>query len=240
MLCDVPVTAIDERGALQRLPAMRRRPGRHRGRVGVGWQAQTPAFLPAMTDVLSPFDDPATTAGVVASTQRWLERAVIGLNLCPFAKAVHVRKQIRYAVTAATTAEELLAELRHELELLGQANPEVVETTLLIHPQAMTDFIDFHFFLKEADAALRSLGHEGSLQIASFHPAYEFAGSAPDDIANCTNRSPHPTLHLLREASIDRAVAAFPDAAAIYERNIETLRRLGHEGWRGLWTPDAG
>ena len=98
----------------------------------------------------------------------------------------------------------------------------------------MTDFIDFHFFLKEADAAIRNLGLEGSLQIASFHPAYEFAGSAPDDIANCTNRSPHPTLHLLREASIDRAVAAFPDAAAIYERNIETLRRLGHEGWRRL------
>ena len=113
-----------------------------------------------------------------------------------------------------------------------------VDTTLLIHPRAMTDFIDFHFFLTEADAAIRNLGQEGSLQIASFHPAYEFAGSAPDDVANCTNRSPHPMLHLLREASIDRAVAAYPDAAAIYERNIETLRRLGQDGWRRLWTPD--
>lgn len=193
-----------------------------------------------MSYVLSPFDDAATTDGVIASTQRWLERAVIGLNLCPFAKAVYVKRQIRYAVTAATTAAELLAELRHELELLGQANPEEVDTTLLIHPQVMTDFIDFHFFLKEADAAIRNLGQEGSLQIASFHPAYAFAGSAPDDVANCTNRSPHPTLHLLREASIDHAVAAFPDAAAIYERNIETLRHLGHEGWRRLWTPDPG
>ena len=191
-----------------------------------------------MRDVLTPFDDAATTADVIASTQRWLERAVIGLNLCPFAKAVHVKRQIRYAVTAAATAKDLLAELRHEIELLGQANPEEVDTTLLVHPQVMTDFIDFHFFLKEADAAIRNLGQEGSLQIASFHPAYEFAGSAPDDIANCTNRSPHPTLHLLREASVDRAVAAFPDAAAIYERNIETLRRLGHEGWRALWTLD--
>jgi len=190
-----------------------------------------------MSDVLTPFDDAATTAAVIASTKRWLERAVIGLNLCPFAKAVYVKRQIRYAVTAVTTAEELLAELRHELELLRQANPEEVDTTLLIHPQAMTDFIDFHFFLKEGDAAIRNLGQEGSLQIASFHPAYEFAGSAPDDIANCTNRSPHPTLHLLRETSIDRAVAAFPDAAAIYERNIDTLRRLGHEGWRLL--PEA-
>jgi uncharacterized protein len=191
-----------------------------------------------MTDVLIPFDDPATTAGVIASTQRWLERAVIGLNLCPFAKAVHVKRQIRCAVTAAATADELLAELRHEIELLGRASPDAIETTLLVHPQAFTDFIDFHFFLKDANAVLRNLDQEGKLQIASFHPAYEFAGSVPDDIANFTNRSPHPTLHLLREASIDRAVAAFPDAAAIYGRNIETLRRLGHEGWRRLWLPD--
>jgi len=191
-----------------------------------------------VSDVLFPFDDAAIAAGAIASTQHWLERAVIGLNLCPFAKAVHVKRQIRYAVTAAATAGELLAELERELALLGHANPAAIDTTLLIHPQAMTDFIDFHFFLKEADAAVRKLGQEGSVQIASFHPAYEFAGSDPDDIANYTNRSPHPTMHLLREASIDRAVAAFPDAAAIYERNMETLRRLGHEGWRRLWSGD--
>ena len=191
-----------------------------------------------MTDVLIPFADAAAATAAAAATQRWLERAVIGLNLCPFAKAVHIKRQIRYAVTAAATAEELLAELRHELALLEEASPDVVETTLLIHPRAMTDFIDFHFFLKEADAALRALGQEGRVQLASFHPAYEFAGSAPDDVANCTNRSPHPTLHLLRETSIDRAVAAFPDTAAIYERNVETLRRLGHEGWRRLWLSD--
>jgi hypothetical protein len=185
-------------------------------------------------DVLAPFDDAATTAGAIASTQRWLELAVIGLNLCPFAKAVHVKRQIRYAVTAATTAEALLEELRHELERLAQANPDEVETTLLIHPQVLTDFIDFHFFLREADAVLRQAGHEGTVQIASFHPSYEFADSAPDDVVNCTNRSPYPMLHLLREASIGRAVAAFPDAATIYERNIETLRRLGHDGWRRL------
>ena len=193
-----------------------------------------------MSDVLHPFDDAAITAEVIASMQRWLERAVIGLNLCPFAKAVYTKRQIRYAVTAAATGEELLAELQHEIERLGQANPEDLDNTLLIHPQAMTDFIDFHTFLKRTDAELRKLGQEGRLQIASFHPAYEFAGSAPDDIANYTNRSPHPTLHLLREASIDRAVAAYPDAAAIYDRNIETLRRLGHEGWRRLWISDPG
>jgi hypothetical protein len=192
-----------------------------------------------MRDVLIPYADAAAAATVVRSTQFWLERAVIGLNLCPFAKAVHVKRQIRYAVTAATSAGELLAELRHELQRLQQTKPEEVETTLLIHPQAMTDFIDFNFFLPEADRAIRDVGLEGTLQVASFHPAYEFAGSAPDDVTNCTNRSPHPTLHLLRETSIDRAVAAYPDAAAIYERNIDTLRRLGPEGWRRLWTSET-
>ena len=188
----------------------------------------------AMTDVLTPFDDAPTTAAVIASTRRWIERVVIGLNLCPFAKAVYVKQQIRFAVTAAATTEELLAELRREVELLVRSNPEELDTTLLIHPRAMTDFIEFNAFLKRADATIRKLGQEGRVQVASFHPAYEFAGTEPDDIENCTNRSPHPTLHLLREASIDRAVAAFPDAAAIYERNIETLRRLGRQGWQRL------
>jgi hypothetical protein len=178
-------------------------------------------------------------AEIVAATQVWLERAVIGLNLCPFAKAVHVKKQIRYAVTAAQTADELLAELEHELQLLAGTDPKLLDTTLLIHPQAMVDFLDFHFFLAEADALIRKLGFDGVFQIASLHPQYEFAGSEPDEIENFTNRSPYPTLHLLREASIDRAVAAFPDAADIFEKNIETLNRLGHEGWRRLWLDDA-
>ncbi len=191
-----------------------------------------------MHDVLTPFEDAATEAAVIASTQHWLEVAVIGLNLCPFAKAVHVKRQIRYAVTAAVTGEALRAELQRELELLHQAQPDAIETTLLIHPLAMTDFLEFHFFLREADALLRKLGLEGTLQIASFHPAFEFGGNAPDDVENCTNRSPHPMLHLLREASVDRAVAAFPDASTIYERNIETLRHLGHAGWRRLCIPE--
>jgi len=185
-----------------------------------------------MTDVLFPC---AGAPAVVADTRRWLERAVIGLNLCPFAKAVHVKDQIRYAVTVTGSADGLLAELGRELEMLAQANPAVCDTTLLIHPRAMADFLDFHFFLREADAALRRLGLEGTLQIASFHPRYVFAGAADDDIGNCTNRSPYPMLHLLREASIDRAVAAFPDAAEIYGRNLATLQRLGHAGWRALW-----
>ena len=193
--------------------------------------------MPSSPEVLMPSIDLAVE--VVASTQVWLERAVIGLNLCPFAKAVHVKKQIRYAVTAAQTADELLAELEHELQLLAGTDPKLLDTTLLIHPQAMVDFIDFHFFLAEADALIRNLGFDGVFQIASLHPQYEFAGSEPDEIENFTNRSPYPMLHLLREASIDRAVAAFPDAADIFEKNIETLNRLGHEGWRRLWLDDV-
>ena len=185
--------------------------------------------------LVSPEQGLASDDEVLAATRRWLEQAVIGLNLCPFAKSVFVKKQIRYALTAANTADELLAELECELNLLANTDPAQLDTTLLIHPQAMTDFLDYHFFLAEVDALLRNLDYEGVFQIASLHPQYEFAGSDPDDIANFTNRSPYPTLHLLRESSIDRAVAAFPDAANIFERNIETMENMGHEGWKKLW-----
>ncbi|HEX3556452.1 MAG TPA: DUF1415 domain-containing protein [Thermoanaerobaculia bacterium] len=175
-----------------------------------------------------------TAEEIVARTRQWLERAVIGLNLCPFAKAVYVKDQIRYAVSRAETPEALLADLTAELQALVAADPAAIDTTLLIHPQVLTDFLDYNDFLGVADAAVAELGLEGVLQIASFHPRYQFADAGPDDIESYTNRSPYPMLHLLREASVDRAVAAFPDAARIYERNMETLRRLGHEGWSRL------
>jgi hypothetical protein len=169
-----------------------------------------------------------------AATRHWLEQAVIGLNLCPFAKAVHVKEQIRWVESPARDAQGLLDDLLRELQLLAAADPETVETTLLIHPHALNDFLDYNDFLDVADAAIDELGLTGVLQVASFHPNYQFAGTAPDDVENLSNRSPHPMLHLLREDSIDRAVAAFPDTATIYERNIETLRRLGADGWRRL------
>lgn len=169
------------------------------------------------------------------ATREWLERAVIGLNLCPFAKAVHLKAQIRWVESPARDAEALLQDLVHELQHLAAADPEALETTLLVHPQVLQDFGDYNDFLDVADAALQALGLEGTLQVASFHPHYRFEGTEEDDVGNCTNRSPHPTLHLLREASIERAVAAFPDAALIYERNIETLQRLGPAGWRALF-----
>jgi hypothetical protein len=98
----------------------------------------------------------------------------------------------------------------------------------------LNDFLDYNDFLGVAEAAVADLGLEGVLQVASFHPQYQFAGTGPDDIENYTNRSPYPILHLLREASVERAVAAFPDTAQIYEKNIVTLRHLGHEGWLRL------
>ena len=171
---------------------------------------------------------------VIAETRAWVDRAVIGLNLCPFARAVQVKNQIRYTVSDATDPDALLATLREELHLLAGTEPARAETTLLIHPYVLANFLDFNDFLGAADAALEELDYAGVLQLASFHPQYRFAGTAADDVTNATNRSPYPTLHLLREESIDRAVAAFPETKTIYERNMRTLQMLGPQGWAAL------
>lgn len=171
---------------------------------------------------------------VITHTQRWLERAVIGLNLCPFAKAVHVKRQIHYAVSAAVGYADIRAALVAELRDLLAHDAAVRDTTLLILPNALPDFLDFNYFLGVADRTLAKLKLDGVVQIASFHPAYQFADAAPDDMANCTNRAPYPILHLLREDSVTRAVAAFPEAESIYERNMATLQKLGSTGWAAL------
>jgi hypothetical protein len=171
---------------------------------------------------------------IIAETTHWIERAVIGLNLCPFAKAVHAKGQIRYVVSAASTPEELAADLVRELEFLAEASPELVDTTLLIHPHVLQDFLDFNDFLDVADGTVEELELDGIVQVASFHPQFQFEGTEPDDITNCSNRSPYPTLHLLREDSVERAVAAFPDELDIANGNIATLEKLGHEGWAEL------
>ena len=167
----------------------------------------------------------------VAETRAWIARAVVGLNLCPFARAVQVKDQIRCVATDAPDAEALLVRLCDEMHRLAEADPAQVETTLLVHPLVLTDFLDFNDFLEVADAALEDLGYAGVLQVASFHPQFQFAGTQPDDVGNATNRSPYPTLHLLREDSVARAVAAFPEAAAIFDNNIRTLEQLGAQGW---------
>jgi hypothetical protein len=174
-------------------------------------------------------------AHVIAATRKWLEKVVIGLGLCPFAAAVHARKQIHFSVSAKQTTDGLLEDLIRELRELQEADPQHRETSLLIHPQALTNFDDYNQFLDEADAVVRSLGLEGELQIASFHPQYQFADSELDAIENYSNRSPYPMLHLLREASVTRAVETYPDIDAIADNNIATLRSLGNEGLRRLW-----
>ena len=175
-----------------------------------------------------------TPENTTAVTRQWLERAVIGLNLCPFAKAVYVKHQVRFAVSDATTPEVLLEQLHAELRFLRDADPQQTDTTLLIHPRVLTGFLEYNDFLGQADAAVQEEGLDGVIQIASFHPDYRFAGTETDDIGNYSNRSPFPILHLLREESVARAVDAFPDPDSIVDRNLATLATLGHDGWQRL------
>lgn len=184
-----------------------------------------PADVPAMTDTHLPTDDP------VAATRLWLERIVIGLNLCPFAKAVYVKDQVRFVLSDATTPEALVEQLAEELVLLRDTPAEQIDTTLIVHPQVLTDFLDYNDFLDNADAAIEALDLQGILQVASFHPDYQFEGVAANDASNYTNRAPFPTLHLLREDSVARAVDVYPDPDVIVERNIQTLDRIGVDGW---------
>jgi hypothetical protein len=171
---------------------------------------------------------------MVQDTLRWLERAVIGLNLCPFAKAVYVKGQVHCTVSQASNLVALRDDLLQALKDLVAHEPDERDTTLLIIQNLLQDFVDYNDFLNVADDCLLALDLEGEIQIASFHPQYQFAGTDEDDITNFTNRSPYPTLHLIREASIDRAVAAFPDAEDIFEANMATMNQLGLQGWQDL------
>jgi uncharacterized protein len=186
--------------------------------------------------------DPAASSEsadrVIAATRNWVEKAVIGLRLCPFAARPYLRGLIRYRVSEQQSPEGLAEELAEELLYLAAADPLRCETSLLIHPRVLRDFLDYNQFLDQADAAVAALGLRGELQIASFHPAYRFAGSAPDDVENYSNRSPYPMLHLLREHSVRQAAATFPEVNEISTRNIATLRQLGAAGVRKLLSPE--
>lgn len=185
-----------------------------------------------MTDAFDP-------ARVEADVRRWLERAVIGLNLCPFAKAVYARNQVRIVVSDASTERALLEQLGEEMALLRDTPAGQVDTTLLVHPQVLGDFLDFNDFLDDADALVEALDLDGVLQVASFHPHYQFAGTEPDDAVNLTNHAPYPILHLLREDSVDRAVAAYPEPDSIIERNVAAMQELGSEGFEQLLSDEA-
>ena len=175
-----------------------------------------------------------TDEAVLAATRHWLEKAVIGLNLCPFAKAVYVKNQVRLVVSHARHADDLLEELDRELDLLVATPADEIDTTLLIHATMFDDFLDFNDFLEVAEGVVDEHGLEGVVQLASFHPKFQFDGTEPDDISNYTNRAPFAMLHLLREDSVEKAVEAFPDADTIFERNIASLEKLGIAGWRAL------
>ena len=185
-----------------------------------------------MTDTFDPIE-------IEAGVRRWLERAVIGLNLCPFAKAVYAKDQVRIVVSDAGTERALLEELGEEMARLRDTPAEEIDTTLLVHPQVLGDFLDYNDFLDDADALVEAMALEGVLQVASFHPDYQFAGTDPGDAENCTNRAPYPILHLLREDSLDRAMAAYPEPDAIIERNVATMQALGIAGFRKLLSDDA-
>ena len=171
---------------------------------------------------------------VLEKTRHWLEAAVIGLNLCPFAKAVYVKNQVRLVVSKARHADDLLEELDRELDLLVATPASEIDTTLLIHPTLFEDFLDFNDFLEVAEGVVDEHGLEGVIQLASFHPQFQFDGTELDEISNYTNRAPFAILHLLREGSVERALEAFPQADAIFEANIATLEKLGHAGWKSL------
>ena len=177
------------------------------------------------------------SATVTDHTRQWLEKAVIGLNLCPFAKAPHVKNLVRISVSQARHLDGFLEDLDRELQLLGDTPADELETTLLVHPTLFPDFDTFNQMLDIADTAVVDNGLEGIVQIAPFHPDFQFEGTDSDDIGNYTNRSPYPTLHLIREDSIAKAAQAFPDASAIFERNIALLEKMGHEGWDKLDIP---
>lgn len=190
-------------------------------------------------EVPLPAQDEADRA-ILHRIQEWIERAVIGLNLCPFARAPVRGSRVRLVVSHARDADSLLDDLCAELQSLAAADDDECETTLLIVAELFADFLDFNDFLDQADAAIEVLKLDGVIQVASFHPDYRFADSADDDVANCSNRAPFPVLHLLRESSVERAVEALADSEDIYRRNIETLQTLGWDGWNELWSERTG
>ena len=169
---------------------------------------------------------------IVKSVRQWVESLVVGLNLCPFAKRELVKSRVRFAVSEATTEEQLLLALQDELEILNEDSS--VETTLLIHAKVLQDFHDYNQFLGDADRLLVQMQLDGIYQIASFHPHYQFGGTAPDDVENYTNRSPYPLLHLIREESLTRVIADFPDVDQVPAHNIELMHRLGQDKLQAL------
>lgn len=168
---------------------------------------------------------------IIALTREWVEQAVIGLNLCPFANSVFRKNQIAFQVSHAQTTDALWQDLLAASETMLSTPADQMDTLLLIHPWALGDFFEFNDFVGDVEALFDANGLSGVLQVASFHPDYQFADATANDPTNHTNHSPFPTLHLLREASLDKAIDSVQNTESIVDNNLETMRRLGHAGW---------
>jgi len=171
---------------------------------------------------------------VITRFSCWIEQVVIGLNLCPFARKPYAGGRVRLVASAASEPEQLLVELEQELALLRASDAGDIETTLLIHPDVLTDFFAYNDFLGVVENLLEQGGYAGEFQVASFHPGYRFAGTHSDDAENFTNRSPYPALHLLREAGIEQALAGYSNPEQIPERNIRTMQDMGAEEMQAM------
>jgi hypothetical protein len=175
-----------------------------------------------------------TSETIIARTRCWVERAVVALNLCPFASKPVEKEQVRYVVSSAEDEETLLADMQQELEFLRASDPALIETTVLIHPGVLNDFYDYNDFLGVVDAFLDESGYHGEFQVASLHPHYQFGGTEPEDAENYTNRSPYPVLHLLREELLEKAILSYARPDKIPERNIRTMEKLGANKMREM------
>lgn len=170
------------------------------------------------------------TLSAIEQTRSWIEHFVIPLNLCPFANKVFREQRIRYTLSSATTEKALLTTLEQELLYLNQTPSNEIDTSLLIHPHVLTDFFFYNDFLNKADDLITQLSLDGMIQIASFHPQYQFANTNSGDLENYTNRSPYPMLHLLRESSLEQAIQHYSNVDSIPENNINTMETLGDSG----------
>lgn len=167
-----------------------------------------------------------STSQIKQACQNWLEQVVIGLNLCPFASKPYLDNQVRIVVSECVDETCLLEQLQTELELLADHSPKEIETSLIVLPHMLDNFYDYNDFLDSAEGLLENQGWSGHFQLASFHPHYQFAGSQPDDCENLTNRAPYPILHLIREASIQKALKHYPNPHTIPQHNIDTVCEL--------------
>ncbi|MEL0636361.1 DUF1415 domain-containing protein [Marinomonas sp. TI.3.20] len=179
---------------------------------------------------------------VTTQTIKWVNDFIVGLNICPFAKREMERESVRFVVVRSKKSQVALEELMSEVHWLDE-HPET-ETTIIVFPTLFSDFYRYLDFVDLAENIMFEQECEGVYQLATFHPNYCFSGAEPEDVSNYTNRSPYPMLHLLREASVEKAIEFYGDTDAIPERNIDVMEEMGKESLEkilsnSMQTPDV-